>query len=115
LRACTVKRVVEEMKKFVVFLSVASIHFGLSVLIVPVTNFAANAMNTAQLGPTFVIQTLVAVTRILNFPIISLSWYPRHLFPGDWIRIPILINSFLWACGIFLAVYVFRKVFGKAN
>lgn len=103
------------MKKFIGFLSVALIHFGLSVLILPVTNFAANAMNTAQSGPTFVIKTLVEVTRVLHFPIISLSWYPRHWFPGDWIRIPILVNSFLWAGGIFLTVFVLGKILGKAD
>ena len=109
------KITVEDMKRFVVFLSVAVIHFGLSVMIVPVTNFAANAMNTAHLGPTLVIKTLVAVTRILHFPIISLSWYPRHWFPGDWIRIPIFVNSFLWAGGIFWTVFIFRKMFGKSR
>jgi hypothetical protein len=49
----------------------------------------------------------------LHFPIISLSWYSRQWFPGDWIRIPILINSLLWAGGIYFLVRVGKKIRGK--
>ena len=102
------------MKKLVVFLVIALIHFGLSVLILPVTMSVAGALNAAQSMPTIGLQTLVALTRILHFPIISLSWYSRLWFPGDWIRIPILINSFLWAGGIYFLVIFCRKILGKS-
>jgi hypothetical protein len=103
------------MKKLIVFLVIALIHFGLSVLILPVTMSVAGALNAAQSMPTIGLQTLVALTRILHFPIISLSWYSRQWFPGDWIRIPILINSFLWAGGICLLVFVCKKIWGRSE
>ena len=102
------------MKKLAIFLLIALIHFALSVVIIPVTLSVAGALNAAQSMPTLGLQTLVAATRILHFPIISLSWYSRQWFPGDWIRIPILINSFLWAGGIYFLVIVVRKIRGRA-
>jgi len=101
------------MKKLAIFLLIALIHFGLSVVIIPVTMSVAGALNAAQSMPTSGLQTLVAATRMLHFPIISLSWYSRQWFPGDWIRIPMLINSFLWAGGIYFLVIVVRKIRGK--
>ena len=102
------------MKNLVIFLIITLIHFGLSVLIIPITMSVAGALNAAQSMPTIGMQTLVAATRILHFPIISLSWYSRQWFPGDWIRIPILINSLLWAGGICFLVFVFKKILGKS-
>jgi hypothetical protein len=103
------------MKKLIIFLFITLIHFGLSVLIIPMTISVAGALNTAQSMPTMGLQTLVAATRILHFPIISLSWYSRQWFPGDWIRIPILINSLFWAGGIYLLVTVCQKIQGRSN
>jgi hypothetical protein len=102
------------MKKLAIFLLIALSHFALSVVIIPVTLSVAGALNATQSMPTLGLQTLVAATRILHFPIISLSWYSRQWFPGDWIRIPILINSFLWAGGIYFGVIVCKKIGGKA-
>ena len=103
------------MKKLVIFLFITLIHFGLSVLIIPMTMTVAGTLNAAQSMPTVGLKTLVAATRILHFPIISQSWYSRQWFPGDWIRIPILINSLLWACGIYFLVIVFQKIRGKSK
>jgi hypothetical protein len=102
------------MKKLIIFLFITLIHFGLSILIIPVTMSLAGALNAAQSIPTMGLQTLVAATRVLHFPIISQSWYSRQWFPGDWVRIPILINSLLWAGGIYLLVVVCQKIRGKS-
>ena len=103
------------MKKLAIFLLIALSHFALSVVIIPVTLSVAGALNATQSMPTLGLQTLVAATRILHFPIISLSWYSRQWFPGDWIRIPILINSFLWAGGICLLVFACKKIRGRSE
>jgi hypothetical protein len=103
------------MKKLAIFLFITLIHFGLSVLIIPMTMTVAGTLNAAQSMPTVGLKTLVAATRILHFPIISQSWYSRQWFPGDWIRIPILINSLLWAGGIYFLVIVFQKIRGRSK
>ena len=90
-------------KKLAVFSIVALIHFGLSIAIVWIAMSVALGRSAKQLAPNILIHLLVAATKILHFPIITLSLYSRHWFPGDWIYIPILINSFLWSgviCGL---------------
>ena len=102
------------MKNFGIFLFIALIHFGLSVVIMPITMSVAGTLNAAQSTSTFGLKALVAVTRILHFPIISLSWYSRQWFPGNWIRLPMLINSCLWAAGILCLAIVCRKMRGRS-
>jgi len=103
------------MKRLVIFLFIALIHFGLSIGIMPITMTVAGSLNVAQSASTMGLKTLVAVTRILHFPIISLSWYSRQWFPGNWIRIPMLINSCLWATGILCLAIVYRKITGRSQ
>ena len=103
------------MKRLIIFLFITLIHFGLSVLILPMTMSVAGALQAAQSMPTLGLNTLVAATRVLHFPIISLSWYSRQWFPGDWVRIPMLINSILWAGVIYTLVMVWRKIQGRTQ
>ena len=103
------------MKNIGIFLFIALIHFGLSVVIMPITMSVAGTLNAAQSTSTIGLKALVAVTRILHFPIISLSWYSRQWFPGNWIRLPMLINSCLWAAGILCLAIVCRKMLGKSQ
>ena len=103
------------MNNFGIFLFIALIHFGLSVVIMPITMSVAGTLNAAQSTSTIGLKTLVAVTRILHFPIISLSWYSRQWFPGNWIHLPMFLNSCLWAAGILCLAIAFRKMRGKSN
>jgi len=89
------------IKKIVVIGLIAFIHFGLSVLIVATSMSVLTAVNSVPAEPTFGVRILVVATRILYFPIVSLSWYPRPWFPGNWIYVPIIFNSFIWAVGIY--------------
>jgi len=103
-------------KKFAILVIVALVHFAMSALIVP------GAMSLAtepfmQTGPPLVFRILVVTTRILYFPIISLSLYSRQWFPGNWIYVPIGVNSMLWAgvvCGLVLLCQKILKG-GKTN
>jgi len=103
------------MKRLVTFLFIALVHFGLSVGIMPITMSVAGTLNVAQSASTMGLKTLVAVTRILHFPIISLSLYPRMWFPGNWIYFPIAMNSLIVAVGIYFLVIMGRKMFKKKN
>ena len=96
------------MKKFANFVLLALIHFGSSVLIVAISVSVLTDVDSVPAAPTFGVRLLVAATRILHFPIVSLSWYPRTWFPGNWIYLPIMVNSFIWAAGI-CALYLLVK------
>jgi hypothetical protein len=53
---------------------------------------------------------LVALTRLLHFPIISLSWYSRQWFPGDWIYVPMAANSVIWAVALYILYILVQNV-----
>jgi hypothetical protein len=89
------------IKKIVVIGLIALIHFGASVLIVATSMAVLTAVDSVPAEPTVGVRILVAATRMLHFPIVSLSWYPRPWFPGNWIYLPILVNSFIWAVAIY--------------
>ena len=98
------------MKKFAIMGLIALIHFAASVAIIAISMSAAPAINPTQVNVGF--QVLVALTRILHFPIISLSWYSRQWFPGDWIYVPMAANSMIWAAA-FWVIYSLVKKLGK--
>ena len=98
------------MIKSIRIVLIAIVHFGLSVLIVPITMSLATTMSAAQSTPSHAIKVLVGATRILHFPIVSQSWYSRQWFPGRWINIPIFFNSLLWAGGSYALIYFYKKL-----
>jgi hypothetical protein len=100
---------VKLIKKIAVIVLIALIHFGSSVLIVATSMSVLTAVSSVPAEPTFGVRLLVAATRILHFPIVSLSWYPRPWFPGNWIYVPIIVNSFIWAVGIYVLYLVGKK------
>ena len=98
------------MKKFVTIVLIACIHFGLSVLIVAASMSFLTAADSVPAAPTFEVRILVGATRILHFPIVSLAWYSRQWFPGNWIYVPIIVNSFIWAVGIYVLYLLGKKI-----
>ena len=102
------------IKKFAILISVALVHFALSALVVPGAMALANG-SFGQPLPPLGFRMLVVATRILYFPVISLSLYSRQWFPGNWIYLPIGANSLLWAaviCGLFL---LYQKILRGAK
>ena len=84
------------MKKLGTAVVLAIVHFTVSKAVVAIAMridmFAADAgWATIALG-----RSLIALTRVLYFPIITLSLYSRQWFPGEWIYVPIAANSLLW-------------------
>ncbi len=98
------------MKKFVIIVLIALIHFGSSLLIIAISMSVATAMNPVSAEPTFGFRILVVATRIIHFPIISLSLYSRQWFPGNWIYVPMLVNSLIWAAGIYVLFMLGKKI-----
>lgn len=97
------------MRNLGIIFVIAVVHFVLCRLVVFVTIYF-NLANTGE-GQTLPLLTrlLVSITRILYFPIVSLSLYTRQLFPGNWIFVPIFINSLLWGTAIYLVYRIWKK------
>ena len=98
------------IKKFAIIVLIALIHFGLSILIVATSMSVLTAANTVPAEPSSGVRILVVATRILHFPIVSLSWYSRQWFPGNWIYVPIMVNSLIWAAGLYVLYMVGKKL-----
>ena len=97
------------MKKLWIVIALAAGHLAISRIIVAVTMqidiYAADAgWATVALG-----RSLIALTRVLYFPIISLSLYSRQWFPGNWIYVPICANSLLWGAAMAFIAWWWRK------
>lgn len=78
----------------------AVIHFGLSHLILPLTATLAEQAAGTPDGPGTAITLLVRATKLLHFPLVTLALYPREWFPGNWVYVPMGLNSLIWASGI---------------
>jgi hypothetical protein len=89
---------------------IAGTHFALGRLVIPLATNRLLAITDNNQTVTLVVQLLIWTTRILYFPIISLSLYSREWFPGDLIYIPIIINSLLWGVLIYGVLMVIKKI-----
>jgi hypothetical protein len=97
------------LKKLIVILSIAAVHLALSRIIVAVT--MTIDMLDPDTGQATVLlgKTMIVITRILYFPILTLSLYSRQWFPGNLIYIPIFFNSLVWGVVLCLVFYLWRK------
>ena len=59
-------------------------------------------------------EILVWLTRILYFPVLTLSLYKREWFPGEWVLIPMALNSLIWVLGIYCGI-VFARNFTRTR
>jgi drug/metabolite transporter (DMT)-like permease len=93
------------IKKFLKILFISLMHFatvsaitwlGLWVIVGRSIETGVNSF----LSPVF-----VWFSRILYFPIITLSLFPRNLFPGWMVYIPIALNSLMWGICIYMLFY----------
>ena len=97
------------MKKIWIVIALTVAHLAVSKTVVAVAMridiFAADAgWATVALG-----RSMIAATRVLYFPVITLSLYSRQWFPGNWIYVPMIANSLLWAAAIAFVLWQWRK------
>ena len=97
------------IRKISIVAGIAAVHFIAAKIIVAFTMqlglFAAGSGRAAgSLG-----DILVWVTRVLFFPVITLSLYSRKWFPGDWIYVPLAVNSLLWGVTIYGLICLLKR------
>lgn len=93
------------VKKCFIILGIAAGHFVftkiVSMITLSVTRANVNAPRMSFMG-----RLLMMISKVLYFPVITLAWYPRRFFPGNFIVIPLFINSLLWALVIYIFLYL---------
>jgi hypothetical protein len=96
------------MSRILQILSVALIHLGLCR---GLGYLALQLMDgyAVQAQPPILTRLLVLWSKVLYFPLITLALYPRGLFPGNLIYIPLFANSLLWALAIVLLWHWLRS------
>jgi hypothetical protein len=60
----------------------------------------------------FIGRLIMMLSKVLYFPVITLAWYPRQFFPGNFVVIPLFINSLLWALVIYTLFVLIKRIFG---
>jgi len=96
--------------KLLAWLGIAGVHFGLSHLILPLTMaLTAQAAGTTD-GPGLAVTLLVRATKLLHFPLVTLALYPREWFPGNWVYVPMAVNSAIWACAVYYLIGLYRRL-----
>jgi hypothetical protein len=98
------------MKKYVIIVAIAVAHSVITKIISSITLSIASAHVHAGQLP-FMGRLFMVVSKVLYFPVITLAWYPRQFFPGNFVVIPLFINSLLWALVIYIFVVLFKRIF----
>ncbi len=96
------------MKKIFAFLAIAATHLVLVRALTAVTMTSVSS-HTFESGTSSVSSILVVLTKVLSFPIITLSLYSRQWYPGNLIYIPFVLNSVIWATVVYLILILIRK------
>ena len=97
------------MKKLGTVIALAALHMAVSKAVVAVAMQIDLYSVEAGWAAIAVGRTLIALTRVLYFPILTLSLYSRQWFPGDWIVIPLAANSLLWGTAVAVILWWWRR------
>ena len=101
------------MKKYIIILGIAVGHFVVTKMVTFIT-FSVFSANAGEARMSSMGHFLMLISRVLYFPVMTMAWYPRRFFPGDFIVIPMFVNSLIWAIVIFLFfVFIKRGLFAK--
>jgi hypothetical protein len=85
-----------------VFLLSAAGQFVLTRLISVLTLHLVGSPSFHETGRAYP-AALGILSKALYFPVVTLVLYPRGLFPGNWILVPIAANSLLWGLAVWAA------------
>lgn len=102
------------MKKIVIIITVAAVHFLATKGVIAITMAGALPSAYSPEGPSVVTRLLVAITRVLYSPLITSGLYPRKWFPGELINIPIVMNSLIWGFALYLFYILYKKIRPRA-
>ena len=65
-------------------------------------------VNSAQMS--LIGRMMMMLSKVLYFPVMTLAWYPRQFFPGNFVVIPLFVNSLLWALVIYMFFILIKRI-----
>ena len=100
------------MKKFFIILAIAVVHLVFT-KVISIIALSVVTANVYESQLPFLGQSLMVVSKVLYFPVFTFALYPRQFFPGNFVYIPLFINSLLWALLIYILFVLVKKIFGQ--
>ena len=98
------------MKRVLLILAIAVVHL----VFTKVISIIALSVVTAHVHESqlpFIGRSLMVMSKVLYFPVITFAWYPRQFFPGNFVIIPLFINSLLWAFVVYVLFVLVKRTF----
>jgi len=97
------------MKKILLILVIAVTHAVFTKIVSLITLSVVTA-NANEIQMSFIGRWMMMLSKVLYFPVITMAWYPRQFFPGNFIVIPLFINSLLWALMIYALLILIKRI-----
>ena len=97
------------MKKVFIILAIAVVHLAFTKVISIITLSVVTA-NVHEHQLSFLGRSLMVMSKVLYFPVITFAWYPRQFFPGNFVIIPLFVNSLLWAMLIYVLFVLVKRI-----
>jgi hypothetical protein len=92
-------------KRILKILLLSMMHFATVIAITRMGLWVVE-VGSMELGVrSFLSPIFVWLSRILYFPVVTLSFFPRNLFPGGMVYIPIILNSLIWGLCMYVLFY----------
>jgi hypothetical protein len=89
--------------KLMKILLISLIHFAMVIAITWIGLWVIEGGSLESGVRSFLSPFFVWVSRVLYFPVVTLSLFPRNLFPGGMVYVPVVFNSLIWG----ICVYIF--------
>ena len=97
------------VKKAFVILAIAVVHLVFTKIIsIIALSIVTGHVHESQLP--FMGRSLMVMSKVLYFPVFTFAWYPRQFFPGNFVIIPLFINSLLWALFIYVLYKLIKRI-----
>jgi hypothetical protein len=97
------------MKKILLILVIAVTH-AVFTKIISMISLSVVTANANEIQMSFIGRWMMMLSKVLYFPVITMAWYPRQFFPGNFIVIPLFINSLLWALMIYTLLILIKRI-----
>ena len=97
--------------KNIFIISIIAVTHAVFTKIVSMITLSVVTANVNETQMSFIGRWVMMLSKVLYFPVITLAWYPRQFFPGNFIVIPLFINSLLWALVIYTLLILVKRIF----
>jgi len=98
------------MKNILIIFVIAVVHSVFTKFVSTITLSVVTA-NVNETQMSFIWRLMMMLSKVLYFPVITLAWYPRQFFPGNFVIIPLFVNSLLWALMIYALFILIKRIF----